>query len=463
MNDNIAGMDQYSTALERQKEYFRSGRTLPYDERKRNLLKLKTALKSHENEIIGALNADLGKSAFEAYTTEIGIVYEEINYLVKNLRRLMAKRREPSPITVFKATSYTISEPMGNTLILSPWNYPLQLTMVPLAGAIAGGNTAIVKPSRYSAATSALMKRIIGETFDPEYITAFEGGHETNTALLELKYDFVFFTGSPNVGRIVAEKCGSKLTPCTLELGGKSPVIIDGTVDMKLTSRRLAWGKLLNAGQTCVAPDYVLVKEGYQDRLIEELGKRFREMFGNDPISSSEFPKIVNEKHFSRVNGLIAGSAVAIGGKSDSSTMKIEPTVLYPVKETDPVMQEEIFGPVLPIITYRTLDEAIDFIRMREKPLALYIFSKDKASIERVHSLVSFGGGCVNDTVIHLTNPRLPFGGVGNSGMGSYHGDESFRTFTHRKSVMKETILFDLPIRFAPFKDKIKLVRLLMK
>lgn len=456
-------MDQYSTVLERQKEYFRSGRTLPYDERKKNLLKLKTALKSHENEIIGALNADLEKSAFEAYTTEIGIVYEEINYLVKNLRRLMAKRREPSPITVFKATSYTISEPMGNSLILSPWNYPLQLTMVPLAGAIAGGNTAIVKPSRYSAATSTLMKRIIGETFDPEYITAFEGGHETNTALLELKYDFVFFTGSPNVGRIVAEKCGSKLTPCTLELGGKSPVIIDGTVDMKLTSRRLAWGKLLNAGQTCVAPDYVLVKEGYQDRLIEELGKRFREMFGNDPISSSEFPKIVNEKHFSRVNGLIAGSAVAIGGKSDSSTMKIEPTVLYPVKETDPVMQEEIFGPVLPIITYRTLDEAIDFIRMREKPLALYIFSKDKASIERVHSLVSFGGGCVNDTVIHLTNPRLPFGGVGNSGMGSYHGDESFRTFTHRKSVMKETILFDLPIRFAPFKDKIKLVRLLMK
>ena len=456
-------MDQYSTTLAKQKEYFRSGKTLPYEERKRNLGKLKDALRRHESEIIAALHEDLGKSPFEAYATEIGIVYGEIGYLMKNLRRLMEKHRVPSPITIFKASSYTVAEPLGNTLILSPWNYPLQLTMVPLAGAIAGGNTAIVKPSRYSAATSALMKRIIEEAFPSEYIAVFEGGHETNTALLNLKFDFVFFTGSPNVGRIVAEKCAPNLTPCVLELGGKSPVIIDGTVDMKLVSRRLAWGKLLNAGQTCVAPDYVLVKEGFQDRLIEELRKRFREMFSDNPLTAEEFPKIINAKHFERVRGLIAGSKIAIGGHSDEKTMRIEPTVLYPVKDTDPVMQEEIFGPVLPILTYNSLDEAIDFIRNREKPLALYIFSNDKASIERVHSLVSFGGGCINDTVIHLTNPRIPFGGVGNSGMGSYHGYESFRVFTHRKSIIKEATWIDLPIRFAPFKDKIKLVRLLMR
>ena len=456
-------MDQYSTTLAKQKEYFRSGKTLPYEERKRNLGKLKDARRKHESEIIAALHEDLGKSPFEAYATEIGIVYGEIGYLMKNLRRLMGKHRVPSPITIFKASSYTVAEPLGNTLILSPWNYPLQLTMVPLAGAIAGGNTAIVKPSRYSAATSALMKRIIEEAFPSEYIAVFEGGHETNTALLSLKYDFVFFTGSPNVGRIVAEKCAPNLTPCVLELGGKSPVIIDGTVDMKLVSRRLAWGKLLNAGQTCVAPDYVLVKEGFQDRLIEELGKRFREMFSDNPLAAEEFPKIINAKHFERIKGLIEGSATAIGGHSDEKTMRIEPTVLYPVKDTDPVMQEEIFGPVLPILTYNSLDEAIDFIRNREKPLALYIFSNDRSSIERVHSLVSFGGGCINDTVIHLTNPKIPFGGVGNSGMGSYHGDESFRVFTHRKSIIKEATWIDLPIRFAPFKDKIKLVRLLMR
>lgn len=456
-------MDQYRTTLERQKEYFRSGRTLPYEERKKNLRKLRNALRFHENELIDALRSDLGKSPFEAYATEIGIVYGEIGYLLKNLGRLMRKHRKPSPITIFKASSYTVAEPLGNTLIFSPWNYPLQLTMVPIAGAIAGGNTAIVKPSRYSAATSALMKRIIEETFTSEYIAVFEGGHETNSALLDLKYDFVFFTGSPNVGRIVAENCASKLTPCVLELGGKSPVIIDGTVDMKLVSRRLAWGKLLNAGQTCVAPDYVLVKNGYQDKLIEELGKRFSEMFGGNPIASSEFPKIINEKHFDRINGLIASSSAVVGGGSDRSSMKIEPTVLYPVKETDAVMQEEIFGPVLPILTYDTLDEAMDFIRKREKPLALYIFSNDNTSIEKVHSLVSFGGGCINDTVIHLTNPRIPFGGVGGSGMGAYHGDESFRAFTHRKSIIKEATWIDLPIRFAPFKDKIKLVRLLMR
>ncbi len=454
-------MKDYSAMLAKQKEFFLSGKTLPYKARKENLGKLLSALKANEDAIIAALHEDLGKSPFESYATEIGIAYGEIRYLMKHLRKLMAKKRVASPITIFKASSYTVSEPMGNTLIFSPWNYPLQLTIVPLAAAIAGGNTAIVKPSRYSKSTSALMARIISETFSEEYIALVEGGHEENTALLELRYDMIFFTGSPNVGRIVAEKAARTLTPCVLELGGKSPVIIDGTLDMDLTARRLMWGKLLNAGQTCVGPDYVLVKKGYEDALISAIRRQSARMYP-EPLSSEEYPKIINEKHFDRLCSLIEGSEVALGGASDRASRKIEPTVLYPVKETDPVMQEEIFGPVLPILTYSSLDEAIAFIRKREKPLALYIFSKDKAAIGKVHSSVSFGGGCVNDTVIHLSNPRLPFGGVGASGMGAYHGRRSFESFTRRKSIVNEATWIDLPIRFAPFGNKIRLLRKLM-
>ena len=335
--------------------------------------------------------------------------------------------------------------------------------MVPLAGAIAGGNTAIVKPSRYSKATSALMKEIIESIFPPEYIAAFEGGHETNTALLEGRYDMIFFTGSPNVGRIVAGKAAETLTPTVLELGGKSPVIVDSSADIKLTARRLAWAKFLNAGQTCVAPDYVLADESVAESLISAMRKETERMFSSSPLTSPDLPKIINERHFTRIRGLIGGSVVAAGGKSESSTMKIEPTILYPVKESDPVMQEEIFGPVLPILTYRSLDEAIDFIREREKPLALYVFSRNGRNIRRIHSLCAFGGGCVNDAVIHLSNPRLPFGGVGNSGMGSYHGKRSLETFTHQKSIVKEALWIDLPVRYAPFGKKIKLLRLLMR
>ena len=456
-------MTDYKDTLEKQRKYYRTGETLPVSFRINMLKKLKRALKNHENEIIDALHEDLGKSDFEAYATEIGIVYGEIGYLIKHLASFMRKKRVASPITIFKASSYTIAEPMGTVLIMSPWNYPLQLTMVPLAGAIAGGNTAFVKPSRYSKATSALMKRIIDETFEDRYIAAFEGGHETNTALLELRYDLIFFTGSPNVGKIVAAKAAETLTPTVLELGGKSPVIVDESADIKLTARRLAWAKFLNAGQTCVAPDYVLAQEKVADQLVKALKKETERMFSSDPLTSPDLPKIINDRHFERVKGLISGSRTAFGGRSDSMTRMIEPTVLYPVSPSEPVMQEEIFGPVLPILTYRDLSEAVDFVRNREKPLALYIFSRTKENIERVHALCSFGGGCVNDAVIHLTNPRLPFGGVGNSGMGSYHGRKSLETFTHRKSIVKEALWMDMPVRYAPFRNKIKLLRMLMR
>lgn len=454
-------MKDYTALLAKQREFFLSGKTLAYKTRKTNLEKLYRMLKDNEDRIIDALHEDLGKSSFESYATEIGIAYSEIRYLMKNLKKLMKRKHVSSPITIFKASSYTLSEPMGNTLIFSPWNYPLQLTIVPLAGAIAGGNTAIVKPSRYSANTSSLLSELISRRFDEEYIALVQGGHEENSALLELRYDMIFFTGSPAVGKIVAAKAAETLTPCTLELGGKSPVIIDGTLDMDLTARRLMWGKLLNSGQTCVGPDYVLVKKGYEEALIAAIRRQASKMFP-DPFASDEYPKIINEKHFSRICSLIKGSPVAFGGASDKAQFKIEPTVLYPVKETDPVMQEEIFGPVLPILSYSSIDEAIDFIRKREKPLALYIFSKDKKTIEKVHSSVSFGGGCVNDTVIHLSNPKLPFGGVGASGMGAYHGKKSFETFTRRKSIVSEATWIDMPIRFAPFGNKIKLLRKLM-
>lgn len=456
-------MTDYEAVLDKQKEYYRTGETLPVAFRKEMLMKLKDALKTHEDEIIEALGEDLGKSDFEAYATEIGIVYGEIGYLLKHLSSFMRKKRVASPITIFKASSYTIADPMGSVLIMSPWNYPLQLTMVPLAGAIAGGNTAIVKPSRYSKATSALMKRIIDETFDERYIACFEGGHETNTALLELRYDLIFFTGSPGVGRIVAAKAAETLTPTVLELGGKSPVIVDESADVRLTARRLAWAKYLNAGQTCVAPDYVLAAKGMAEPLIEAMRKEIERMFSSSPLTSPDLPKMINERHYERVKGLISGSVTAIGGKADDGTRKIEPTVLYPVRPSDPVMQEEIFGPVLPVLEYESLDEAIDFIRDREKPLALYIFSRTERNIEKIHALCSFGGGCVNDAVIHLTNPRLPFGGVGNSGMGAYHGKKSLETFTHRKSIIREALWIDVPVRYAPFRNKIKLLRLLMR
>ena len=424
---------------------------------------LKEALKKNEESILKALSEDLGKSDFEGYATELGITYEEINYLEKHLKSLMKPAKVRTPITQFKAKSYILHEPMGNTLIMSPWNYPLMLTMVPLAGAIAGGNTVVVKPSRYSEQTSKLMKRIIEETFSSEYIALFEGGHQTNTELLELRWDFIFFTGSPNVGRIVHQAANKYLTPCILELGGKSPVIIDGTDDMRLVAKRLAWGKFLNAGQTCVAPDYVLIKKGYAESLIKEMKIVIEKMFTDNPLSSEDLPKIINKKHFDRVKELIEGSKVSYGGVSDDGKMKISPTLLYPVNETDSVMQEEIFGPVLPILEYDSLDEAITFIQKREKPLAFYIFSKDRKAIDKALSSVSFGGGCVNDTVVHLTAPELPFGGVGNSGMGSYHGKRSFQAFTHDKAVMDKALWIDLPVRYAPFKGKLKLLKMLMR
>ncbi len=460
---SIGAMSIYSEINEKQRTYFNSGATLSYDFRIKNLRTLKTALKANEENILEALNADLGKSMFEGYATELGIVYEEIGWLEKHLRKLMKPSKAKTPITQFQAKSYIMHEPMGTVLIMSPWNYPLQLTMVPLAGAIAGGNTAVVKPSRYSKHTSEMMISILRKTFPEEYIASFDGGHETNTALLEQRWDMIFFTGSPNVGRIVHQAANKYLTPCILELGGKSPVIIDSSADIPLTAKRLAWGKFLNAGQTCVAPDYVLACNSVIPALIEALKKEIEKMFSQDPLKSEDLPKIINEKHYQRLAGLLEDANVVYGGKRDDETRKIAPTIISPASWDDKAMQEEIFGPLLPILSVESVDEAIKIVRSHEKPLALYIFSKKKENIRKVLSSLSFGGGCVNDTVVHLTAPELPFGGIGNSGMGCYHGKRSFQAFTHDKAIMDKALWIDLPVRYAPFKGKLKLLRMLMR
>ena len=459
----IGAMSIYSETNQKQRIYFNSGDTLSYDFRMKNLKALKEALKNNEERILNALQLDLGKSPFEGYATELGIVYEEIGWLEKHLRKLMRPTRAKTPITQFYSRSYILHEPMGTVLIMSPWNYPLQLTMVPLAGAIAGGNTAVVKPSRYSKNTSSVMIDILKSAFHEKYIAAFDGGHETNTALLAERWDMIFFTGSPNVGRIVHQAANEHLTPCILELGGKSPVIIDSSADIPLPARRIAWGKFLNAGQTSVAPDYILAEKSIIPSLIDSLESEIEKMFSSNPLSSEDLPKIINEKHFQRLRGLMEDANVIYGGKSNENERRISPAIIYPASWNNRIMQEEIFGPLLPILEIEGIDEAIETVRSHEKPLALYIFSRKKENIRKVLSSLSFGGGCVNDTVVHLTAPELPFGGIGNSGMGCYHGRRSFEAFTHDKAIMDKSLLLDLPVRYAPFKGKLRLLKMLMR
>ena len=355
-----------------------------------------------------------------------------------------------------------LSEPYGVALIMSPWNYPFQLTIAPLIGAISAGNCAVVKPSAYSAATSALLKRMGDELFESSYIAVVEGGRKENAGLLEQAFDFIFFTGSPSVGRLVMEKASAHLTPVSLELGGKSPVIVDETADISLTARRLAWGKCVNAGQTCVAPDYVLVHHSRQEELVEKLIAELRMRYTSAPLMNPDWPKIINQRHFDRLVGLMQSGVISHGGQIDPDARRIAPTLLTDVEWDSPIMQEEIFGPLLPILPYRKLDEAIARIRQKPKPLALYVFTQSKAVEEKVLGEVSFGGGCVNDTILHLATPYMPFGGVGESGMGGYHGRFSFDTFSHQKSILKRFAWPDVPLRYAPYKDKMKWIQKIM-
>jgi len=445
-----------------QRNFFLTQTTKPYGFRMEQLKKLMSWMNENEQAILNALQSDLGKSAYEAYLTEVAMVKQELKDALHNLKKWMKPRRARTAIGQLPGTCRMYHEPYGVALIMSPWNYPFQLTVAPLIGAISAGNCAVVKPSAYSAATSALIKRMMDELFQPEYIVCVEGGRKENASLLEQRFDYIFFTGSPTVGRLVMEKASAHLTPVSLELGGKSPVIVDETADIALTAKRLAWGKCVNAGQTCVAPDYVLVHHSREDALIEALIKEIREMYTSAPLVNPILPQIINQRHFERLVGLMQSGVVTHGGQLDPEQRKIAPTILTDVDWDSPIMQEEIFGPLLPILPYRKLDEAIRRIQQRPKPLALYLFTQSKSVEERIMREVSFGGGCVNDTILHLATPYMPFGGVGESGMGGYHGPYSFETFSHVKSVLKRWAKPDIPLRYAPYDGKMKWIKKIM-
>lgn len=440
-----------SELAEKQREYFSTGKTFAVEERKKALLKLREGIIRREKEIFDALGADLGKSACEAYMTEIGMVLEEISFLVKNLKKFAAAHRVKASISQFPARCYTIAAPYGVALIMSPWNYPFQLTLAPLADCLAAGNCAIVKPSAYAPATSALIKELLSDLFAPEYVAVVTGGRAENEALLRQKYDMIFFTGGVSTGKIVARAAAETLTPAVLELGGKSPCIVDEDADIARAARRIAFGKLLNAGQTCVAPDYLLVQESVKAALLETLEQEFVKMCGENALKNENYPHIVNEKHFQRVKGLITPEKVVFGGDFDEKTLKIQPTLLDGATLEDAAMQEEIFGPVLPVLTFRTFEDAKKIIAVHPNPLALYYFGKKNEP--RALQEVSFGGGCVNDTILHLATPRMGFGGVGESGMGAYHGKRGFDAFSHTKSILKKGKI-ELSLRFAPYSDK---------
>lgn len=448
----------------RQRSYFQSGATLPVSARLAALRRLYDAISSHEKEIRRALQKDLGKSGFESYMCETGMVLEEISYMLKHTPKFSREQRVHTPLAQFCSRSYKKPSPYGVTLIMSPWNYPFMLTLSPLADALAAGNTAVVKPSAYSPYTSEVLLSILTECFDPKYVAVVTGGRAENTCLLREHFDYIFFTGSQAVGKEVMRSAAEHLTPVTLELGGKSPCIVDQTADIRLAARRIVFGKYLNCGQTCVAPDYVYCHRSVKDQLIKEVQKQIRRQYGKQPLHSSNYGKIINEKHFDRILGLIDEKKVVHGGGSDRSTLRIEPTVMDNVTFSDAVMQEEIFGPVMPILVFDSLDEVIRRINSMPHPLALYIFTSDKKTARKVTARCGFGGGCINDTIIHLATSEMGFGGFGESGMGAYHGKTGFDTFTHYKSIVDKKTWIDLPMRYQPYrKGDEKLVRFFLK
>lgn len=437
--------------IKSQRAYFQTGATLPIDTRLLALRKLKACILKHEPSIHAALRQDLGKSSFESYMCETGLVLSELSYMLKHTKQFAKEKRVHTPLAQFHSRSFQKPSPYGVTLIMSPWNYPFMLTIEPLIDAIAAGNTAVLKPSGYSPATSSVIQKIIAECFPPQYVAVVTGGREENQCLLQEHFDYIFFTGSPAVGREVMRYASDTLTPVTLELGGKSPCIVEKTANLPLAARRIVFGKFLNCGQTCVAPDYIYCDPEIKDSLIEELKKEIKKQFGNQPLTNPDYGKIINAKHFHRIVSLMDSEKLVCGGRTDEANLQIEPTVLSDVTWNDPVMQEEIFGPVLPILTYDSFDQAIRKIHTMPHPLALYIFTANKEAAQKATSLCGFGGGCINDVIIHLATSEMGFGGFGESGMGSYHGKAGFDMFSHYKSIVDKKTWLDLPMRYQPY------------
>lgn len=455
---------EISEILKSSKDYFNSKHTLPYSFRLSALKKLKSEILLKQVEIADAIKLDLGKSFEESYMSEIGMVISEINFAIKHLKKWIKPKKVKTPLAHSFSKSFIMAEPLGVVLIMSPWNYPFMLCLDPLVGAIASGNCAVLKPSNYSFNTSKIIREIISKIFPPSYITVVEGGREQNKELLDQKFDYIFFTGGIAVGTEVAKRASNNLIPYTLELGGKSPCIVEKSANLKIAATRIAFGKFLNCGQTCVAPDYILIDEKVKDKFLEYFKEAIIKMYTSSPLDNQNYGKIINQKHFDRISGLIDKNKVYYGGKTKEELLKIEPTILDNVTLNDAVMKEEIFGPIMPIISYKNFDEAEKIIRSFSSPLAFYVFSNNKKFIKYSLNSFHFGGGCINDTIIHLANPRLSFGGVGGSGMGKYHGYKSFETFSNFKSIVKKYNFLDLPIRYAPYtKTKRKLIKFFMK
>ena len=450
--------------LQQQNHFFSSGKTIPAEFRLKQLESLKEAMIRHEADLAAALKEDLGKSRMESYMCEIGLTLSELTWMQKHLRSLMRSKRVSTPAAQFAAKSFRSPSPYGTVLIMSPWNYPVLLTLDPLIDAIAAGNTAVVKPSAYAPCTFDVMKTMIEECFPAHYVAVVDGGRAENQALLQQRFDMIFFTGGKTVGREVLRHAAEYLTPVTLELGGKSPCIVDSTAKIRLAAKRIVFGKYLNCGQTCVAPDYILCDKRIRDELITAILAEIEKQFGKEPLKNPNYGKIINEKHFERILGLINGEKLVYGGQSEPESLRIAPTVLNNITWDDAVMGEEIFGPLLPILTFDTLAEALDTVESHPHPLALYFFSEDKAAQKKVLDTCRFGGGCINDTIIHLATSDMPFGGVGESGMGSYHGRVGFETFSHYRSIVDKKTWMDLPIRYQKYTGlKEKMMRMFLK
>ncbi len=456
--------EEIKNLAEKQRAYFYTGETLSLEKRIQALKRLKQAITDREEKINEAIRKDLGKSPFESYMCETGLVLSEITYMLRHIRRFAREKTVYTPLAQFHSRSFKKPSPYGVVLIMSPWNYPFLLTIDPLVDALAAGNTAIVKPSAYSPYTSAVIQELIRECFPSEYVCTVTGGRAENTCLLNQHFDYIFFTGSQAVGKEVMKSASAHLTPVTLELGGKSPCIVEPTADLSLAAKRIVFGKFLNCGQTCVAPDYIYCDKAVKDALIQEIIKEIRRQYQEQPLKNPDYGKIINQKHFERILGLIDPEKVVWGGEGDPASLRIEPTVMDRVTFQDPVMGQEIFGPVLPVLTYDSLDEAVSKINSMAHPLALYIFTKDKQAAKKVTSRCGFGGGCINDTIIHLATSEVGFGGFGESGMGSYHGKDGFLTFSHMKSIVDKKTWLDLPMRYQPYKKVYeKMIRMFLR
>ena len=446
--------EKIAQIIEKQKEFFETQQTKEIKFRITQLKKLKRLIIDNEKELLKSLELDLKKPHVESYLSEVGLILAEINYALKNIKKWTKQKKVSTPYLYFPAKSYIMPEPYGITLIISTWNYPLQLPLIPLVGAIAAGNCAILKPSEQAEHTSKTIAKLIPEYFSPSYITVIQNGIDIAQDLLEQKFDYIFFTGSKKVGKIVMQAAAENLTPLTLELGGKSPCIITETANLKIAAKRIAWGKFFNAGQTCVAPDYVLINSKIKKEFLKHLVKIVEEFYGKDPNQSPDFARIINEKHLSRLSELLGVGNIITGGQIKPGQNYLAPTFIDDIKPTDKIMQDEIFGPILPIVAYNDLPQAIEIIKNKPKPLALYIFSKNKKVIEKILQQISAGGVTVNDTMLHSSTTTLPFGGIGSSGFGKYHGKASFDTFSHQKSILKRSYWFDFSFRYPPYKNK---------